>query len=246
MEQVIFLGDVHREVKTMLYEIKRMQITDSVIIQVGDFGMGFASHEFDLKTLKHINETLKEGNNYMYIIRGNHDDPDFFNGQYAYSNLQLLKDYTQLNILGREFLFIGGAISIDRLSSIDKYETKKKYGSTSVRPMYWEKEQIVMDLPKLETFRNIDVLVTHTCPTWCNPMQNGFYPFLVDEAIFEDPELSVLLPEERANMDIIFNTLKRNDNPLSLHVYGHFHHSAVTEHWGCKHHLVDINEFKLL
>ncbi|NCW12503.1 MAG: VCBS repeat-containing protein [Chitinophagia bacterium] len=36
-------------------------------------------------------------------------NPDFFNGNYNYSNLKLLKDYTILNIDGHNFLFIGGA-----------------------------------------------------------------------------------------------------------------------------------------
>lgn len=223
-----------------------MQITDSVIIQVGDFGIGYASYEFDVKTLKFLNAELKKTNNKMYVIRGNHDDPAFFDGSFTYSNLELVPDYTLKTILGRNFLFIGGALSIDRRISIAKYETKIKYGSQNARPEYWKGEELIVDMEKLEQYRNVDVLVTHTCPTWCNPVQNGFYPAIVEEAIFDDPELAQLLPQERANMDIIFNTLKRNNNPLSLHVYGHFHHSARTEHWGCEHHLLDINELKML
>jgi hypothetical protein len=57
---------------------------------------------------------------------------------------------------GKETIqFIGGAISIDR--------TGRKEGVS-----YWSDESIIY---KPELIQNVDILVTHTAPSFCHPQE---------------------------------------------------------------------------
>ena len=87
------------------------------MIQVGDFGAGFRKDFLD--DMLYLNDVLNEYNVTLYVIRGNHDDPKFFNGNHNWGNLKLLKDYTVLDLEGKKILLIGGAISIDRGNRIE-------------------------------------------------------------------------------------------------------------------------------
>jgi Icc-related predicted phosphoesterase len=119
---------------------------------------------------------------------------------------------------GKLIQFIGGATSIDR--------TMRKEGIS-----YWKDEILKYEKDKL---RKVDILVTHTAPSWC-------FPQTFNEMVYgwarEDAYLLEDLIEERAVMDEIVKTCKP-----SLHLYGHFHDSWNEEINGCKHRLLNINE----
>jgi len=78
-------------------------------------------------------------------------------------------------------------------------------------------------------------LVTHTAPSQC-------FPQTFNEIVYgwarEDAYLIEDLNEERCLMDEIFKVCKP-----TYHLYGHFHTSRLEEINGCKHRLLDINEF---
>ena len=153
-------------------------------------------------------------------IRGNHSDPYYFQGvnRISLSNFQLIEDYTVAEYDGKSIQFIGGAVSIDR--------TARKEGVS-----YWEDEAVELDRDKC---KEVDILVTHTAPSWCFPQQFNemVYGWARDDAyLLED------LTDERAIMDEIFKLCKPK-----LHLYGHFHSSWTEEINGCKHKLLNINE----
>ena len=114
---------------------------------------------------------------------------------------------------------MGGAISVDR--------TARKVGVS-----YWENEGVVFDKDKLH--HKVDILVTHTAPSWC-------FPQTFNEMVYgwarEDADLLEDLTDERAVMDEIVKACQP-----SLHLYGHFHSSWNEEINGCKHRLLNINE----
>jgi calcineurin-like phosphoesterase family protein len=64
--------------------------------------------------LENLNKFLHEKDIFMIAIRGNHDNPEYFKGDYKFTNLHLVPDYTVLKLEGQNFLFIGWSISIDR------------------------------------------------------------------------------------------------------------------------------------
>ena len=217
---LLFLGDHHGEWLYLLDIIDDKKISDCYLISVGDSGIGFTNKENQEKNNHWLNEEFKERNIFFMAARGNHDDPAYFQGanRVSLSNFELIEDYTMAEYNDKKIQFIGGAVSIDR--------TARKEGIS-----YWEDEAVKFDREKCEV---VDILVTHTAPSWCFPQQ--FNQTVYDWAL-EDAYLLEDLTEERAIMDEICKLCKPR-----LHLYGHFHSSWTERVNGCIHKLLDINE----
>lgn len=241
MTNIIFLGDIHGEFKTLINLIKRYDITDSTIIQVGDFGVGFYSPVKDRDDMLSLNICLRQRNCTMYAIRGNHDDPKFFKGDTSFSNLLLVPDYTKISVDGINILLVGGALSLDRFDRIQMMKPKHKYDKP--KTCYWKDELFVLNETKLRKFTGIDVVVTHTTPTWCFPEYPSVVNPFLEKQIEKDPKIKEDLEFERTQMDRFFEILSEK-NTITHHYYGHFHDTHTKEVNGCKHILLNINEFK--
>jgi len=72
-------------------------------------------------------------------------------------NFKLVPDYTRLEINGQSWLFVGGAVSINR---IDREEGKT----------WWPNEDMVL---REDLAIPSDVLVTHAGPSLANPTTNA-------------------------------------------------------------------------
>jgi len=237
---ILCLGDIHGNFNFLKNQIHTKRITDCTIIQVGDFGIGFTHKDNDEHILKGLNDFLKDVNITLYAIRGNHDNPDFFKGNYDYTNLKLLPDYTTLNIEGYNFLFIGGAISIDRSERLKENNHNIKYGS--VKRCYWENESFIYKPEITKTLKDIDIVITHTAPDWCEPNNKLGFGKLVEDWTKDDPKLITDLLFERNQMSNIFLDLEEN-NKIKKHFYGHFHKNYFETFNDIDHHLLGINEF---
>ena len=244
MKSIIYLGDIHGNFKWLKSEIERRKIGNNLdptyLIQVGDFGIGF-NNKSDLNTLLKLNEFFKEYNIVAIIIHGNHDDPSFFKGNHIYSNLQLLPDYTVMELYGIKHLFVGGAISIDRTGRLRDDQESASYGSS--QRSYWCDELFVLDEEKLKDITGIEVVITHTAAEWCYPDNRGGYGKFVEEWIPYDSDLTKDLDAERVAMTKMFDILKQNGNYVKSHLYGHFHDSKITMNYYTNHYLLDINQF---
>lgn len=204
---MICLGDIHGRFEPFLKQLKKLDITDTTIIQVGDFGIGFERHNKELARLKFLNNSLKAKNIKMYVLRGNHDNPDYFLGDYKYSNLELMQDYSIINLEGKDILILGGAISIDRID--------RKVGTS-----YWPNEKFVLNKQILDTIKNIDIVCSHNSPL-------GVWPYVtttkqIDDYTKNDPTLIHELKVERLDFREAYNCLKEN-NHIKKWVYGHYH-----------------------
>jgi hypothetical protein len=218
---LLFLGDHHGNWGMLFEIIKDKNIENCTLISVGDLGIGFHfKKEFEYKSCEKLSDKFKERNIHFFGIRGNHDDPYFFEGEnrIVYENFELLEDYTVAEYEGKFIQFIGGAYSIDR--------TARKEGVS-----YWSGEEVKLDRGKC---KEVDILVTHTTPSWCFPQQ---FNEMVYGWALEDAYLIGDLSNERAILDEIFKLCKPK-----LHLYGHFHSSWTEEINACKHKLLDINE----
>lgn len=229
MRQTILLGDIHGTLNNILYFARTKRDLD--IIQVGDFGMGFIKYDQDISNLLNINEFLEERNIHLYAIRGNHDNPMFFEGHHNYSNVHLLKDYEQMELNGKNFFFIGGGISIDRLPRIAEAKS---------RISWWKDEKFVFDEVKLKEAKGIDIVITHSCPKFAFPF--GVDAPIVNSFAKHDPTLKAELIAEREQISEAYEILKNNNN-IKLWAYGHFHNSHKMNYDSTEFLLLDICEF---
>lgn len=217
---LIFVGDHHGNWRELFWIIQQKKINNCYLISVGDSGIGFKNKKAQDDEIDQLNEKFKKLDIHFMSIRGNHDDPDYFKkGKYDLSNLELIEDYTVKIYDGKLIHFIGGAISIDRSGRRESIS-------------YWSGEGLIFDKEKLH--HKVDILVTHTAPSWCFPQQ---FNEMVYGWAREDAYLLEDLSDERAVMDEILKICKP-----SLHLYGHFHSSWTEEINGCKHKLLNINE----
>jgi UDP-2,3-diacylglucosamine pyrophosphatase LpxH len=234
------LGDIHGEWSVILNHLHRVSEFDLkekdkvCYIQVGDFGMGYNTKEKEFAKLKILNEELVKHNSDLFIIRGNHDDPEWFVAdKYAeckeeLTNIFFVPDYTVLNIDLENILFVGGAVSIDR-------NYNKMYGGK-----YWEKEVVNFDFELVKNLRDIDRMICHTSPDFVEPLT---FNNLVYRYAMNDDLLLADLTTERGNMTKLVTEVM-NNNKLKGFYYGHFHRNYRFYHNDCEFVCLDINTFK--
>ncbi len=71
-------GDIHGEFRTLLYEIKRKKISNAIVLIAGDCGIGFEKREYYEQLYQKLSKTLQKLNCQLLLMRGNHDDPEYF------------------------------------------------------------------------------------------------------------------------------------------------------------------------
>lgn len=229
--RILLLGDIHGEWQVIKSHCKMYDIKDTYIIQVGDFGIGFDKPSNEENKLGELNKFLRLNNNELLIIRGNHDDPAPFRNNLKLSNIEFLPDYTVRNLCGKNFLFVGGAISIDRL-----YRIQKNAG-------WWEDEVFVLDEEKLLPLRDIEVVVTHSNPDFATPIGTGGKGGIVEHYAQHDSKLIMELIEERNKVSKMYDILTMN-NDIQSWWYGHYHFSNTEVFRGTTFTLLGIGEFK--
>ncbi len=140
------------------------------------------------------------------------------------------------------FLFVGGATSIDRKFSLSKMEVANSLGYP--QDIYWTDEIFELDEEKLKNIKNVDIVITHTAPEWCFPNSaNGVGDFVKGFAQ-GDPGLIEELMIERKKVSRFFNILKDNGNKIQKHFYGHFHKNEITLNGYTMHVLLGIGELR--
>ena len=202
---IYFTGDIHGEFNSFNYGItKRYGIKNAHVIVAGDIGMGFYKHNYYVDMFKSINKRFEALNIHVYFVRGNHDNPDYFNNtpeDMIFSNVHLVRDYTVLHIEGHNILCVGGAASVDK-----KFRTKDID--------WWEFENV---LPYQElNCKNIDIVVTHCAPIFCPPKY--------ERISWMDDELDEKSRGDRLLLaKLYFDLIKNND--VKYWFYGHYHNS---------------------
>jgi len=211
-----FIGDIHAELEQLARKLTEKNIRDSHLVQVGDFGFGFFGDR-EKAVIESLNAALKAGNNLLYVIRGNHDNPSYFAEEREIGNIRIIPDYSVLELGGYSILLVGGAISVDRTSRV-------------LGTNYWKEEKFVLDLSKLESalryVKTINIVVTHTAPS-------EFWPFELNNSVRSyarrDKNLLLDLSHERAQHSKLLKYVTSSFSPSHWY-YGHFHASEMNRY----------------
>lgn len=220
LEFITSVGDIHGKYPELGFAIKeRYKIRDSIILGCGDIGLGFHKFGYYIDEFTKLNKILQSTNNVLFLVRGNHDDPDYFNGELSekidqFSNLKLVPDYYTLETSKGNILFVGGGTSIDR--------TYREVGKT-----YWFGEQVIWDEDKINSLdKKIDIVATHSAPAFAYPQTK----YGLIEWLLHDPGLDEECDIERGNLTKVYNKLIENGHQLKYWCYGHFHMSHRCNH----------------
>lgn len=217
------LGDIHGHFATFGWLVRKYDLRDLVVIQVGDFGYGIDSQYLQTedkygKSLAHYNKMLGARNITFYAIRGNHDKPEWFDGRFDLSHLKLVPDYTVLRLNDRNWLLVGGAVSIDRLKRINAGGTNKNWFPGE---RFQLRADVVSALPP------IDVVVTHSAPeALCSYELIGSSSFLDEYVKQGDSTLRTDLWHEQKLVQELYDLLHFQGGDISHWYCGHYHKSV--------------------
>ena len=203
-QELYFGGDTHGEFDALDKWNERHE--GAALIHVGDFGLGFLSRgESVLFHARQFNERLQGKGNTLYVIRGNHDDPRFFqHGDSIGDNLHLVKDGTLLELGGKRIYCHGGAISVDRKQRVPGHS-------------WWAGEHCDWQ-GDAEKLSQADIVVTHGAGAWS---ELGVDSQFLQQFYTQDPTLRSELRAESA----VFDAMRAAATSATHWFYGHFHRS---------------------
>ena len=216
VKSLLFCGDIHGEFAELVCKMERYGIQDSVIVVLGDCGIGFQKPGYYPHIYKKkLEKKLDKYNNIILCIRGNHDDPRYYdNPEYILNlpRLRTLPSNTLLKVMGYNILCIGGAISIDRDERIEYNDTKLKPNHPKC---YWDNEGPIILDDILDIDCKVDIVLSHTSPiSFDPPLFRGENSGVKEEILWED------ILNTRNYLELINSRLK----PKRWY-YGHFHKS---------------------
>lgn len=229
-------GDIHGDTNELTYEIIKRDLKDCTIILLGDVGI---FRYRDYKRYKYLDTTCSERNITVYALRGNHDNPGFFNDLTnpiikrfweKFTNFKPLKDLTILLTSNRnKILTLPGAISRDRC-------TRKNWRRTYVHEYdyyrggdWWPKE-IIPQLP--EDLGEFDAILSHNGPIPCRGIITIPDSFKAqDEAVESD------IAQEQKYLHNIQVKLKPK-----VWWFGHYHNQYDYESNNTKYRILAISE----
>lgn len=218
------LGDVHGEFGRLVEQIERIDLFHCYLICVGDLGVGFQHPaRGEMSDINMLNSFFEQRDIHFMCIRGNHDDPKYFNGneRIELSHLKLLPDYHTETLNGEVFQFIGGAVSIDRIHRIPGRS-------------WWADEKFVYEPDKVI---KCDVLITHSAPTWIGPLdKEGISGWIAGDPLLWD----VCYAERIAHNELVEKC------GATKHYCGHFHisTSVVSPNGICTSRILNIDEIR--
>jgi len=222
-EPILLLGDLHGQWGQLLKKLEEKDIKNHTILCVGDLEIGTKYHEkAEIESLKTLNKEFSKKSIDFLALRGNHDNPRFFdkNNPFQLSHLKLLPDYTLLTHRGQLLQVVGGATSIDRMARMPPFN-------------YWPEEKVSLEE---ERCQKVHTLLTHTAPSQCHPAE--LHP-IVKQWAQEDPNLIPEIQTERKRLSRVLSLCQPK-----LHIYGHFHSSHQEKNPDCQHILLDILEIR--
>ena len=239
-KDVFVVGDIHGDFAPFLSKVIATGPEDALYVLAGDVGFGFEKKGYYDSMYKRFSKKLNAKRIDVVAVRGNHDDPAWFDGKrFNKPRFKCVPDYSYLRLFKEPdgvwegMLLVGGGISVDRTERIAKNShwatlNKRYQSSQEPRKCYWEDEPPLFDENALnrlnDAFMPVHHVVTHTAPSFCPLLTKAGVRdwLLLDESLEKD------LEHERAVMDWLYSKLSLLKNPLRTWTYGHFHQHRMT------------------
>lgn len=142
-KNIVVSGDIHGDFKQLVHKCCiQYGMTDTLIIVAGDCGFGFERPGYYENLYSKCSRRLSKTDNWLVFIRGNHDNPAYFNLQpIHHSRWMTLPDYSVIKACGHTILCVGGAISVDRSLRIASQLYHRPDFDNSLAPnIYWMNE----------------------------------------------------------------------------------------------------------
>lgn len=247
-EKVVVCGDIHGDYNMLVNKMcVQYGLTHTLLIVAGDCGFGFENKGYYDNIVRRNNKRMAKADNWIVFVRGNHDNPAYFDGSaFNYERFKAMPNYSVIQACGHNILCVGGAISVDRqyrLDYIAKQRIKPDKDNPFARNVYWSNEASVFEADKLAAITEncaIDVVVSHTAPSFCELKQKDGLKSWADN----DKDLLFDVSYERKQMDDIYEYLVSHDNVPDYWFYGHFHQSWHKDINGTTFLMLDIMEIE--
>lgn len=245
-KNVYVCGDSHGSWGLLRRKIQDSGLRNAIIIIAGDCGVGFERPAHYTNIYNTLYPHLKNANIKILCVRGNHDDPSYYEGEKINEEfLKTIPDYSVITVGNIEYenniLCVGGATSIDRIPRMEKDQLEKRYNPT--RPLrYWVNEIPIYKPDILDEIKNdgvnISTVITHTSPKFAplSVKTNLEYWILNDKKLDKD------IDYEREVLTLIYEHLiNKNAYNVKIWAYGHFHqHDSYISNEGVKFKMLDM------
>jgi hypothetical protein len=215
---IIVVGDVHGRfnefkigVRNILNETQNE--TEPInFVQVGDFGLGFDDPCVAFADLSDLDTDLAVRKSHLWVIRGNHDNPAFWNPStgYKFDNIHFVQDDSLIELDGKWCYFAGGAISIDR---IDRKQGVNYWPSETYAYKHKNVGDIVDIIFTHDVYQAISNFSIHTSDIITEWLEKD--AFLYADMLAQQYELS----------KIYENVVSKNKVVKWYH--GHYHESSI-------------------
>lgn len=189
---IYFTGDVHGNIKGLLYRLDRMKIPhtpDQIIVLLGDVCVNYLQNTQDYVNKKRLQDS---GRTY-FCIHGNHEmRPENiasyqeqlgnFGRVYVeqeFPNIQFAIDGELYNLEGYKTLVLGGAYSVDKYYRLECGARWFADEQTTT-----ERREVILE--NSYTFGQLDLVLSHTCPYSWQPTDlflNGLDQSTVDNSM---------------------------------------------------------------
>ncbi len=220
--EVVLIGDTHSTDPVWQFINSRIP-ESSDIVHVGDIGLGFGDAAYALQNaaswLDRLNKICVVTDCRLFIVRGNHDNPDVWKFDNLSNVFLIQTGDTAVFPNGKKVLFLCGGISVDRCTR-------------TIGKDYWPDEVT----PRIDITEKYDIVFSHDAPEEFNHSTLSL-PIRFQWAIDKDPALIEDCIKQR---DLMSDLVKQSGaNTL---FYGHFHNQRLETVDGVYGRCVDINE----
>jgi len=222
-KNLFIVGDYHRQEGQLLSILERLSKTPSALILLGDYDIHTNEDMDEFKALLNIYPID------YYLLRGNHDNPKFWQDKKSVNRIQtdnfhLLDEIDSISWSDKKILTVNGAVSVDRKGT----RVECGYCWPELEPVPSGVISLIKGMKE-----KFDILLSHTGTI----PENSETAEFVESYSSLDTELLDDLKKER-------NLIQKIQivSGIKEHYFGHFHKSWMGEDFGIEARCLDVCE----